>query len=64
MSAEHQEAECRIAHVLQVVPPMPRWRAVSSISWARSMRDPARLLVDIFAVRELLLDDVDLGRRP
>src|SRR4051795_9613597 len=32
--AEHQKPECGIAHVLRS-PPIPRWRAVSSISWAR-----------------------------
>ncbi len=40
---------------------MPRWRAASSISWARFDRDLARFLVDIFAMCELLLDDVDFG---
>src|SRR5262249_58078776 len=34
--AEHQEAEGWIAHFCRS-PPMPRWRAISSISFARSM---------------------------
>src|ERR1700704_4416414 len=34
--AEHQEPECGVAHVLRS-PPMPRWRATSSICLARSM---------------------------
>src|SRR5262249_41775215 len=33
---QHQEPECGVAHVL-ASPPIPRWRAVSSISWARSI---------------------------
>src|SRR5207245_5329868 len=33
---EHQEPKCRIAHVFRS-PPIPRWRALSSISCARSI---------------------------
>ena len=40
---------------------MPRWRAISSISLCALDRELARFLVDIFAVRELFLDDVDFG---
>src|SRR5207344_2346284 len=34
--AEHQEPECWVAHVLRS-PPIPRWRATSSICLARSI---------------------------
>src|SRR5215470_12085221 len=34
--AEHQKAQCRIAHFCKS-PPMPRWRAASSISLALSI---------------------------
>ena len=57
--AEHHQAECGIAHRCRS-PPMPRWRALSSMSCACSIASLARFLVDILAVRELLLDDVDL----
>src|SRR6185295_8603986 len=33
---KHQQPECGVAHVCRS-PPMPRWRALSSISWARAM---------------------------
>src|SRR6185437_10506867 len=34
--AEHRQPECWIAHLFKS-PPMPRWRAISSISFARSI---------------------------
>ena len=61
MSAEHQEPEGGIAHVLQLSAHAALARRFLDVMRARDRR-LARLLVDIFAVGELFLDDVDLGR--
>ena len=58
--AEHQEPEGGIAHVLRS-PPMPRWRATSSISLARSMAILRDSSSTYSLLRQLLLDHVDLG---
>jgi hypothetical protein len=55
---QHQEPEGRIGHVFSS-PPMPAL-ARGFVDLLRALdRDLARFLVDIFAVRELLLDNVD-----
>ena len=60
MSAEHQQPERGIAHVLQVSAHAALARRLVDLVGALD-RELARFLVDVFAVRELLLDDVDLG---
>ena len=60
MRAQHQQSEGGIAHVFKLPAHAALARGLVDLVGALD-RDLARFLVDIFAVRQLLFDDVDLG---